>query len=72
MTEDERLRILLRRALPPVDPQAPAPDLWPRMRRRIERPRPASWPWFDLALGAAAAGMLLAFPQLIPWILMQT
>jgi hypothetical protein len=65
--DDPRLRALLREAFPPAN--AAERDLWPAMLRRLESERPArSWRhlWLDFALGAAAAGWLVAFPHIIP------
>ncbi len=68
--ERERLSSLLRDALPPVGEQEPRADLWPLMLKRLERqPAPASW--LDFALGALAAAAMIAFPQVIPWVLIQ-
>lgn len=62
MTSDEQFSESLRRTVRPVA-RTPAPrDLWPRLRERIERPRPA-WSWLDAALAAAVVlGCALA-PQ---------
>ena len=45
-------------------------DLWPRMRRRLDR-RPVQVAWFDLALAALAAAGFIAFPVVIPWVMFQ-
>lgn len=68
--EYERLRSLLRSALPPMEERDPPVDLWPRMLRRLDR-RPAPAPWFDFALGGVAAAAVIAFPRVIPWMLLQ-
>jgi hypothetical protein len=68
--EDEKLRSLLKMALPPVGDQEPREDLWPRMLERLDR-RPARALWFDFALGGLAAAAMIAFPQVIPWVLLQ-
>jgi hypothetical protein len=68
MNEDQRLEQLLRRAIGPVGDGEPARDLWPDVRRRIERARPGL-SWLDWTLAAAAAGWLLLFPSAIPGLL---
>ena len=67
--DDQPLRRLLQEALPPLG-EAPVRDLWPRMRLRLESAS-APWPWLDVALAAAALAALIAFPQAIPWVLLQ-
>jgi hypothetical protein len=68
--EYERLRSLLRAALPPIEERDPREDLWPLMRRRLDQ-RPASAPWFDFVLAGVAAAAVITFPQVIPWMLLQ-
>ena len=68
--EYQKLRSLLRAALPPIGERDPRDDLWLLMLRRLDR-GPASAPWFDFALGGLAAAALIAFPQVIPWMLLQ-
>ncbi len=68
--EYEKLRSLAREALPPLGEQAPRQDLWPLMLRRLDRRRVFAH-WFDLALASLAAAALIAFPQVIPWMLLQ-
>ncbi len=61
MIDDERLRRLVRVALPPIDDAGPSRDLWPLMLQRLDAgPR---WSWFDIALGAAVTTLLLMFPD---------
>lgn len=61
MIDDDRLRQLLRSALPlPVD-QGPGGDLWPRVVRRIETP--PAWSWLDMSLAGMVAVALLMFPE---------
>ena len=67
---EERLRSLLREALPPAASIGPDRDLWPRLRQRMERP-PAAAPWLDVALAAAVVAGFIAFPQWIPWVFWQ-
>jgi hypothetical protein len=66
----EKLRSLLRAALPPIAELDPRDDLWPLMLRRLDR-RPTSAPWFDFVLAGVAAAALLVFPRVIPWMLLQ-
>ena len=68
--EYEILRSLLRTALPPIVERDPREDLWPLMLRRLDR-RPASAPWLDFVLGGVATAALVAFPRVIPWMLLQ-
>jgi len=65
---DEALKDLLRRAAPgPADRELKR-DLWPEMRRRLERP-PVQLPWEDWALAATLLLCLLLFPETIPAVL---
>jgi len=59
---DDRLRRLLRDALPAAPDIAPPRDLWPDLLGRLDRPlpRPGS---FDWALAALAAAWMALFPQ---------
>lgn len=61
--DDEQIREALKRAFPPVD-QEQSRDLWPAMLRRLEKTPPAV-PWYDWALIASLAGVLLFFPKLV-------
>ena len=76
----ERLKQLLRNALPPVDADADSPpDLWPAMQRRLRAESVPTntkvlvpWlpvPWFDWALAGGLALLLAAFPAWIPVVL---
>ena len=70
---DDRIRDLLRKAMPPVErlPDAPR-DLWPAMLRRLDDQAsrgPASIPWFDWALGGALLAFAAIAPRSIPVIL---
>ena len=47
--DEERMKQLLRQAMPPVDQTEPARDLWPAVLRRLGA-QPAAPPWFDWAL----------------------
>ena len=71
MTErDEALKELLQRAAGgPADRELKR-DLWPEMRRRLERPQ-IRVPWWDWALAAALLLCLILFPEAIPAVLYQ-
>jgi len=70
LDEERELRTLLKREFPPVQKAELQRDLWPQMHRRLDT-RPFSVPWFDWALAAAVAAMLLLFPNAIPALLYQ-
>jgi len=76
---DQRIKELLRQALPPVAPNAePSRDLWPAVLRRLDaepaarsplaapRPLRRSVPWFDWALIAGLVLFAASFPATIP------
>jgi hypothetical protein len=64
--ENDRLRKLLREALPPIEGEPePDHDLWPAMLRRMDE-RPSKTPWFDWALLAGLVGLAAFFPTAIP------
>jgi len=66
--DEDRIKQLLRQALPPVDPDAaPGPDLWPAMLRRLDSAQARhTLPWFDWALLAGLIVFVVAFPAMIP------
>lgn len=66
--EQERMKNLLRQALPPAEANAePARDLWPSVLRKLdERTMP---PWFDWALVAGLGVCAVASPAWLPVIL---
>ena len=67
---DRALKELLKRAAGgPADGELKR-DLWPEMRRRLDRP-PIRIPWWDWALAAALLLCLLLFPETIPVVLCQ-
>ena len=66
----EELQALLKREFPPFETAELQRDLWPRMLRRLDA-QPFRIPWFDWALAAALATMLLLFPGAIPALLYQ-
>lgn len=65
---NEKIREVLRRAIPPVTDRELKRDLWPQMLRRLEK-RPAQVPWFDWALVALLAIWFLFSPEAIPILL---
>ncbi len=67
---DEKIRIVLKRAIPPVENRELQRDLWPRMLRRLE-PHPAQMPWLDWALLGFLAVWILLSPEAIPLLLYQ-
>jgi hypothetical protein len=73
--DEERMKNLLRQALPPVEGDAgPGRDLWPDVLRRLDANSvvPATlsgargWAWFDGALLAGLVGLVAIFPSAIP------
>lgn len=62
---DDALKELLRRAAPGPADRELRRDLWPEMRRRLDRP-PVHVPLLDLALAASLLLCLLLFPEAIP------
>jgi hypothetical protein len=78
--DENRIKHLLRQALPPVEAEAkPAPepepsiDLWPAVLRRLDT-QPAAqprliWVWFDWALLASVLAVTVAFPASVPLLL---
>jgi len=78
MTEhdQDRLKKLLQRALPPADTDAePSRDLWPFILRRLGEDPVApvqsgfNWAWFDGALAAGLLLLIVSFPAAIPVLL---
>lgn len=70
--EERELQALLQREFPSAQNVELQSDLWPRMLRRLDAQRqPLRVPWFDWALAAAVAAMLLLFPSAIPALLYQ-
>lgn len=70
----ERMKTLLREALPPVElnPE-PGRDLWPAVLRRLDaepaRAHSNPWLWFDWALLAGVAALAVSSPASIPVLL---
>lgn len=68
-SEEDRMKQLLRQALPPIGAQAgPERDLWPAMLRKFDE-RPARVPWFDWVLAGGLAAFVAAFPAAVPLLL---
>jgi hypothetical protein len=67
---EKELQALLQREFTPVQNAELQRDLWPQMLRRLDA-QPLRVPWFDWALAAAVAAMLLLFPNAIPALLYQ-
>lgn len=65
---DEKLRDLLRNAVPPTADPALKRDLWPEMLRKLEE-RDLRVSWLDWALVALVAAYFLIFPEVIPALL---
>ncbi len=69
---EKELQALLEREFPPLQNTELQRDLWPQMLRRLDtQPQPLRIPWFDWALAAAVAALLLLFPNAIPALLYQ-
>jgi hypothetical protein len=66
MTDDERLKHLLHRALPPVTGRRPSRDLWPAVVERMGT-RPG-WSAFDISLAVAITICLVIFPEAL-WLI---
>ena len=74
--DDDRLKQLLRQAVPPVATGAePARDLWPAVLKRIDSDTAGEvrvrsrWVWLDVALLAGLAVLGVSFPATIPLLL---
>jgi hypothetical protein len=65
--EEEKIRSLLKQAMPPIDRELQR-DLWPQMLGRLE-PRVPAVSWFDWALLALLIVGLLVSPHTIPVLL---
>ncbi|HVH58739.1 MAG TPA: hypothetical protein VM709_00350 [Candidatus Sulfotelmatobacter sp.] len=68
--DEQELQAVLKREFPPFETAELQRDLWPQMLRRLDA-QPPRVPWFDWALAAAVAAMLLLFPGVIPALLYQ-
>ena len=70
--DEKELQALLVGEFPPFETAELQRDLWPEMLRRLEAQlQTVRVPWFDWALAAAVAAMLLLFPGAIPALLYQ-
>ena len=66
MTEEDRLRDLLRAAYPPPPGRGPSRDLWVSIVSRIDTPvRPSR---LDVALATLIAALMIVFPKYL-WLL---
>jgi hypothetical protein len=66
---EERIKQLLKQALPPVESGAePGRDLWPAVLRRLDADaaQRRAVPWFDWVLLAGLAVFAVSFPATIP------
>jgi hypothetical protein len=69
---DEQLKQLIRQAIAPVKDAELHRDLWPQMRKRLQREQqhePVRVPWFDWVLAAVSCLILIFFPGVIPALL---
>ena len=72
--DEDRLKNLLKLALPPVEgaDDGPSRDLWPVLLRRMVQPTASHWPEvhsLDLALLAGLTALALFVPVSIPVLL---
>jgi hypothetical protein len=70
--ENDRVRQLIKSALPPIGDQPQLDrDLWPAMLRRMDEnsARGASIPWFDWVLAGGLVAVAAIAPRTIPVIL---
>lgn len=66
--KDDKLREMLRRAMPPAADLELKRDLWPQMLRKLDR-RSVRVPWFDWTLVALLVVLFILFPEVIPGLL---
>ena len=72
MNNEDRIKQLLRQALPPVELNAgPERDLWPAVLRKLDgdAAQRHAVPWFDWALLGGLAVFAVSFPATIPVLL---
>jgi hypothetical protein len=67
MTDEDRIRHLVRGAFHRVGHRTPSRDLWPLLIARMDVPIQRSWSWFDVGLAAAVGTLLIVFPE---WLLL--
>jgi len=65
---DKEMKELLKQAIAPMKDGELRRDLWPQMLQRLSH-QPIRVPWFDWALAAILAALLLLFPGTIPALL---
>jgi len=61
--DDRQIREALKLSYPPINTEL-GRDLWPAVLRKLDA-RPARVPWYDWALIALSASVLLFFPELL-------
>lgn len=61
MTDEHELKVLLRSAMPPIDPRRPSRDLWPAVVQRSRARR--NWSWVDAGVAAATFAALWMRPD---------
>ncbi len=61
--EEEEVRAALQRTFPPAETELRR-DLWPAMLRRMEEQAVSAVPWYDWALAAGVAAMVVFFPKI--------
>ena len=57
---DDRLRDVLKSALPPAVDREPSRDLWPLVLERLQAR--SGWSWLDISLAAVVSIVLIMFP----------
>ena len=67
-SNEDKLRELLQKAMPPLAQTELQRDLWPAMLRRLDE-HPVRVAWFDWALLALLGVSLGFFPEVIPVLL---
>lgn len=67
--DEQELRELLKEAIAPVAYAELRRDLWPEMRRKLDKRQPLQISWFDWLLAAILGAGLFFFPQAIPALL---
>ncbi|HMD40798.1 MAG TPA: hypothetical protein VKH15_16050 [Candidatus Acidoferrum sp.] len=65
---EKELKELLKQSIAPFTNSDLRRDLWPQMLQRLSH-QPIRVPWFDWALAAILAALLLLFPGTIPALL---
>lgn len=66
--DNEKIRELLKKAIPAISERELKHDLWPRMLGRLAE-RPVRVPWFDWALAAVVAMWFLFYPGALPLVI---